>query len=86
MKRAVWARDAGQCQWPLDTGGICACTRRLELDHVRPKAQGGPTTIENLRVLCRFHNTLSARRAFGDAWMDGFTAEAARGRSDGAPA
>ncbi|HET9555072.1 MAG TPA: HNH endonuclease [Anaeromyxobacteraceae bacterium] len=39
------------------------------MDHVLPAARGGPSTIDNLRVLCRFHNDLAARQVFGEAWM-----------------
>jgi 5-methylcytosine-specific restriction endonuclease McrA len=73
VKRAVWTRDDGRCQWPLDSGGICGSTLRLELDHAVPRARGGPSTTENLRVLCRFHNDLAARQQLGDEWMDRFT-------------
>jgi hypothetical protein len=33
-------------------------------------ALGGPSTIENVRLLCARHDLLHARRIFGDAWMD----------------
>jgi hypothetical protein len=65
VRREVWTRDAGRCQWPLDSGGICGSTLRPELDHVRPWARGGATTPDNLRVLCDFHNQLAAREAYG---------------------
>jgi hypothetical protein len=74
VKRAVWARDGKCCRWPLAAGGVCGSTTRLELDHVVPVAHGGPSTIANLRVTCRFHNQHAARQAFGDAWMDQFSA------------
>jgi len=72
VKRAVMLRDGGCCQWKLRGGGICGSTRRIELDHVEEKARGGPPTVENVRLLCRFHNQLKARLVFGDAWMDRF--------------
>lgn len=83
VKRAVWARDEGKCQWPLASGGTCGSTLRLELDHVIPKARGGPSTVENVRLLCDFHNDLAARRAFGDHWMDRFTGGRGRVRRRG---
>ncbi len=85
VKRAVWARDGGRCQWPIDGGGICGSTLRVELDHVVPRARGGPSTVEGNRLLCRFHNDLAARRVFGDAWMDRFTRKraGAEGVGDG---
>ncbi len=70
VRRAVWKRDGGKCQWPLDSGGVCGSTRRVELDHTIARALGGPPTILNLRGLCRAHNLLAARQVFGDACMD----------------
>jgi hypothetical protein len=69
IRREVWARDQGRCQWPLDSGGVCGSTHLPELDHVRSRARGGPTTAANLRTLCRAHNLEAARRTFGAAWM-----------------
>lgn len=47
-----WMRD-----WVLerDGGACCSCgaLAPLEVDHVRPWADGGPTTPSNLQVLCR---------------------------------
>jgi hypothetical protein len=70
VRRTVWTRDGGRCQWPTHGGGICGSTLRVEVDHVVPRARGGPPTVENCRLLCRAHNQLSARLAFGDGWMD----------------
>src|SRR6266545_4026071 len=70
VKRAVWKRDEGRCQWPVDGGGVCGSTHRVELDHIVPRGRGGPPTAENTRCLCRFHNQLAARQVYGDAWMD----------------
>jgi hypothetical protein len=69
VRRAVWQRDAGRCSWPLDGGGCCGSTRRLELDHVIPWAEWGPSTVENLRVVCGRHNALAARQVFGGGHM-----------------
>jgi hypothetical protein len=73
VKRAVWQRDGGRCQWPVDGGGICGSTYMVEIDHVQPKARGGPPTIENTRLLCRVHQEYAARQAYGNEWMDRFT-------------
>jgi hypothetical protein len=72
VKRAVWRRDEGRCQWPLASGGVCGSKTRLQLDHVVPLARGGVSTVSNIRVLCAFHNGLAARQVFGAAWMDRF--------------
>ncbi len=81
VKRAVWKRDGGRCQWVVDGGGICGSTHQVELDHVVPRGRGGPPTIENTRCLCRFHNQLAAREVYGDAWMDKFTRGGTAGES-----
>jgi 5-methylcytosine-specific restriction endonuclease McrA len=73
VRRAVWERDGGRCRWPLEGGGTCGSTLRVELDHVVPRAKGGASTVDNCRLLCRDHNDLAARLAFGDDWMDQFT-------------
>jgi 5-methylcytosine-specific restriction endonuclease McrA len=66
VRRAVWERDGGRCSWPLDGGGTCGSTHRLELDHQLPWARFSEPTVDNLRVLCRHHNVLAARQAFGN--------------------
>jgi hypothetical protein len=69
VKRAVWARDAGRCSWPLDGGGCCGSTHRLELDHIIPWAEWGGEQEANLRVTCAAHNRLAAEQAFGERVM-----------------
>jgi hypothetical protein len=59
----------------LASGGVCGCTRRLQLDHIKPLALGGTSTIDNVRVVCRMHNLLAARLAFGDELMDRYTSD-----------
>jgi hypothetical protein len=73
VKRAVWSRDEGKCSWPLDSGGMCGSTLRLEIDHVVPRGRGGASTIGGCRLLCAAHNQLAARQVYGDEWMEQFT-------------
>jgi hypothetical protein len=75
VKRTVWARAGGRCEWPVASGGVCGSTLRLEFDHIQPRARGGPSTVENLRLACAVHNQFAARLVFGDAWMDRFSKE-----------
>ena len=42
VKREVWKRDGGKCQWPVSSGGVCGATRHLELDHIHPQSLAGP--------------------------------------------
>ena len=84
VKRAVWVRDGGRCQWRIESGGICGSTYRVQFDHIIPRARGGPSTVENVRLACAHHNDLAARQAFGDAWMDRFTHGSRAPAPDGA--
>ncbi|HSN15390.1 MAG TPA: HNH endonuclease [Anaeromyxobacteraceae bacterium] len=70
VKRAVWIRDQGRCQYPLESGEICGSTHRLQFDHVHPRALGGPPTVDNVRITCALHNDLAARIVFGEEWME----------------
>ena len=85
VKREVWARDEGKCQWPVDGGGTCGSEVRLEIDHVVPRGRGGPSTVENCRLVCRVHNQLAARQVYGDAHMDLFTRQPPRAGEAVAP-
>jgi hypothetical protein len=69
VRRAVWARDGGCC-WPLDGGGRCGSTHRLQLDHIVPWAEWGGETEGNLQVVCAVHNRLAARQVFGARVME----------------
>src|SRR5687768_16700960 len=64
VRREVWKRDGGQCAF---VGDARRCTERgfLELHHVIPFADGGPTTAENLQLRCRAHNVSEAEQHFG---------------------
>jgi len=73
VKREVRKRDGGKCTWPIASGGVCGSTIRTEIDHVVPRGRGGPSTVENCRVLCDVHNREAARRIYGDEVMDFFT-------------
>jgi 5-methylcytosine-specific restriction endonuclease McrA len=70
VKRAVWLRAAGRCEWILPSGERCDSTRKLEYDHILALALGGKSTIENVRLACRPHNLLAARQVFGNAVMN----------------
>ncbi|HEU4381882.1 MAG TPA: HNH endonuclease signature motif containing protein [Anaeromyxobacteraceae bacterium] len=80
VKREVWMRDQGRCQWPIagKDGGICGSTLRVEFDHRVPRARDGPSSVEGVRLLCAFHNNLAARQVFGDRWMDRYSRSARR--------
>ncbi len=52
VRSAVLARDRG-CRFP----GCAAPPRYLDLHHVIPREEDGPTIVENLVGLCRRHHT-----------------------------
>jgi 5-methylcytosine-specific restriction endonuclease McrA len=52
------------------TSRRCSSRFGLEIDHVVPLGRGGSNDISNLRLLCRAHNLLLARRWFGDDKID----------------
>jgi len=58
IRRQVWRRDKGRCS-------NCHSTFALEIDHVIPSAAGGPSTLENTRLLCRACNQRAAIECFG---------------------
>jgi len=72
VKREVRKRDGGKCTWPLANGGTCGSDVRTEIDHVVPRGRGGPSTVDNCRVLCDVHNREAARQVYGHAHMDLF--------------
>ncbi len=73
IKQKVYQRDHGRCtfQDPL-SHKICGSTYGLEFDHVQPVALGGESTLENLRLRCKPHNLLEAKRIFGENKMNGY--------------
>src|SRR5256885_158399 len=48
VKRAVWARDGGQCTFVSDACHRCEERRGLEFDHEEPVARGGKATVSNV--------------------------------------
>ncbi len=67
VKREVWTRDQGRCQFVSPTTGKkCLSRHRAQSDHVVPFALGGSSTNPNeLRLLCFTHNQFEARWVFG---------------------
>ena len=49
------------------TGQRCSGSYQLQIDHKTPVALGGSNNISNLRVLCRTHNLMEAKR-LGLSW------------------
>jgi hypothetical protein len=41
VRRDVWERAGGRCEWRFASGERCDCTTRLEFDHLRTRKDGG---------------------------------------------
>jgi 5-methylcytosine-specific restriction endonuclease McrA len=68
IRQAVDLRDrAGGCTHIDQYGNRCGSHHALEYDHITPFALGGPDSVENVRLLCREHNSFHSYRAFGKA-------------------
>jgi Domain of unknown function (DUF222)/HNH endonuclease len=57
LRRAVTFRD-GHCRFPGCAQPATVC----HIHHLRPRAQGGPTALANLALLCRFHHLIAVHR------------------------
>jgi hypothetical protein len=57
-RRNIFARARSACE-------NCGSTFALEIDHIHPKALGGSSDAENLRVLCKSCNQRAAIQVFG---------------------
>ena len=68
--REVYERDAGRCSFVSSEGRRCCARGFLEFHHHDvPHAKGGEATAQNLRLVCRAHNTLFAERDFGRGFI-----------------
>jgi len=56
VKRIVFVRDLGRCTFVGKDGHRCDERSRLEFHHVRPFAESGPPTVENIQLRCQPHN------------------------------
>jgi 5-methylcytosine-specific restriction endonuclease McrA len=64
VRRAVWARDEGQCTF-VGPEGRCRERGFLEFHHVEPYARGGRAAVPTITLRCRPHNQYEAEQEFG---------------------
>lgn len=62
VKHAVWRAAGGKCS-------ACGSHHNLQYDHIQPVALGGPSTPENLQILCGSCNLRRGVKIFGNAAM-----------------
>jgi hypothetical protein len=65
VKRAVSARDDGQCAFVAPDGRRCTERTFLEFHRRQPYALGGRATVENISLRGRRHNQYEAEVVFG---------------------
>ena len=70
VKRAVWARDRGQCTFIGSRGKRCPERHRLEFHHDEPYGLGGDRSVDNVRLACPAHNAYMAELDYGTEKMD----------------
>jgi hypothetical protein len=71
VRRAVWTRDGGKCNFTAPDGQKCCSTHQLEYHHVVPWPRG-PSTVDNIELRCKIHNIYEAELDLGKAHMDKF--------------
>jgi hypothetical protein len=82
-KREVYERGGGRCSFVGKAGHRCDSSYQLEYDHNRPRAHGGTSDADNLRLLCRVHNQFMANEVIGAARVRAAKARASAAK-DGA--
>lgn len=79
VRRSVVERDGMQCAFVDAEGRRCQETGFLELQHMKPVARGGQSTVANVKLYCRAHNQHAARNDFGVAHVEKKIHEARQG-------
>ncbi|MEQ1834469.1 MAG: HNH endonuclease, partial [Candidatus Eisenbacteria bacterium] len=84
VRQQVCERDGARCAYVGPDNTRCGSEWHLEFDHIVSVAECGQTTPDNLRLLCRRHNQLEAKRRLGAPLIAARTeqarAEAARAK------
>ena len=78
VRRAVWARDGGQCTFVDEGGRRCTHRDRLEFHHLKPFGRGGDHSAENIYLLCRTHNGFLAECDYGTDLIDRYRRSSSR--------
>ncbi|MGZ3771650.1 MAG: HNH endonuclease [Bdellovibrio sp.] len=65
VKRVIFERAGGQCEFIGTDGHRCESHHQLEIDHVIPWSFGGGNNEANCRLLCRTHNNYRTKETHG---------------------
>ncbi len=69
VRRAVHARDGNRCRYVDEQGRRCSARDRLEYHHRHPYGLGGDHSLQNIRLMCRAHNSYLAEHDYGRETM-----------------
>jgi hypothetical protein len=71
VRDEVWVKNNGRCAFVGANGKRCNSSHNLQFDHHPiPFGRGGPSTANNLRLLCAKHNRHTAEQVFGKQHME----------------
>ena len=70
IKRAVYERAEGRCEFVDESGRRCTETGGLEFDHLEGFARTHIHSVDGIRLVCRGHNVHAAEQLYGRAYMD----------------
>lgn len=65
IKRKVFTRAGGCCEYRSSDGKRCQSRFQLEIDHKTPWSQGGTHGVESLQILCKMHNLYRTKETHG---------------------
>lgn len=65
VKRNIYQRANGQCEFVNQQGHRCQSRHQLEFDHIQSASHGGISLQENIQLLCRFHNQMKVKNTHG---------------------
>ena len=65
----VFLRDQGRCSFVGPDGTRCGSAVGIQLDHLFPFGVGGEHSASNLRLTCKHHNSLQAKKFYGKEVM-----------------
>ena len=65
VKRNIYQRANGQCEFRNQQGQRCQSRHQLEFDHIQSVSHGGDSQFENIQLLCRYHNQMKVKNTHG---------------------
>jgi hypothetical protein len=65
VRRAVYARDGGQCRYVDAQGRRCTARAGLEFHHRHPFGYGGTHSVDGISLACKAHNLYLAEVDYG---------------------